>query len=129
MRTGVGGKVPASLPVVADKTLWPKAKQDGSWPSDEEWPRVPRMVVCATKGCPFEGIGFSLALPVGPDGLLRVVCHQCQEYAVDLREDLSPVGEDTLEELKANPKLFREKRDEFKKRKRDEEKDSSPKLS
>lgn len=98
----------------------PTKKSDGSWPSPEagEWPSVTAIAVCATKGCPVEGIGFQNTLYIQVDGSLLCVCGQCGEYISDLRGDLTPVGQDKLDEYRRDPKLFNEMKDAFKKRKK-----------
>ncbi|WP_158697819.1 hypothetical protein [Streptomyces prunicolor] len=96
----------------------PTEKADGTWPDPEkgEWPSVTAIAVCGTDGCPVEGIGFQNTLYVQADGTLKCICGRCGVQIADLRGDLTPVGQDILEELKSKPKLWRQKVEDFKKK-------------
>jgi hypothetical protein len=69
---------------------------DGEWPSDDEWPKVQRIAVCGTAGCPAEGIGNQVTLYENADSIYRCACGHCGQPITDLREDLTPVGADKL---------------------------------
>ncbi|MFJ4626168.1 hypothetical protein [Streptomyces sp. NPDC088847] len=95
----------------------PVTDKDGKWPSVEDWPNTRAVVVCATSGCPVEGIGFEVTLYVQADGSFYCICGRCGVTVTDMRGDLTPVGQDILAELKSDPKLFRQKVEDFKKKK------------
>lgn len=122
------------MPLRADESLdmkrrlagLPQKNADGKWPPSEEWPSIKAVVVCRTTGCPVEGIGFEVTLYIQADGALLALCGRCEVYHTDIRGDLKPVGADILAELMANPKLFQQKKREFKKRRQDEEKAHTP---
>lgn len=105
----------------------PKKDAEGNWPAPESWPSLRAVVVCGTSGCPVEGIGFEVTLYVQANGSVQALCGRCEVYHADIRGDLTPVGQDIRAELMANPKLFRQRVDAFKKSRQDKEKDPSPK--
>lgn len=95
----------------------PQKKADGSWPSVDagEWPSLKAVVVCATAGCPVEGIGFEVRLYVQVDGSTPCICGRCGEHVTDMRGDLTPVGEDKLAVLRGDPSILTTKQRDFNK--------------
>lgn len=87
--------------------------KDGNYPEVDDWPYVQRLAVCATPGCPVEGIGFDIPVACSTTGLLNVVCARCSQPVNDLRRDLTPVGQEKMSEYKRNPRMFREVQREF----------------